>query len=356
MVQKAHSGAADQCDGADFASAHLDPGLSEAAWRLIMPSHRVALIAHEHPDGDTIGSALGLAFALTALGKACVVACADPTPAIYGFLPGGNTVRTDLSPEDFDLVIALDAGELSRYGALYTQHQAFLDRATILNFDHHVTSRGCGAVNIIDTLAAATAELITLFLLDHHIPISHEAAVCLMAGIITDTRAFEYSSTTPRTLETAAALMRSGAVPAEIVKPIYRLKPLAQVRLWASILQTVATAADDRVIWAEMSQRMLAEAGATGEMDEGVSSYLIDIHGVKISAFFKEHTDGTTKVSLRTVAPYDGAAIAAHFGGGGHVRAAGFSLNMDLATAKALVVPYLAAVATGSKLSTITLP
>jgi phosphoesterase RecJ-like protein len=331
-------------NGANQASPSIPADLSNAAWALIQSARRIALIAHEHPDGDTIGSALGLSFALLPLGKCCIVACADPTPAIYHFLPGSDTVQTDLPAEDFDLVIALDAGELSRFGSLYARHRAFLDRAIILNFDHHVTSHGCGIVNIIDPLSAATAELVTLFLLDHSVPISREAATCLLTGIITDTRAFEYTSTTARTLETAAALMRAGAVPAEIVKPVYRLKPLAQVRLWALILKTMATAADNRIIWAEMTQQMLVEAGATGEMDEGIAGYLIDIYGAEISAFFKEHTDGTIKVSLRTVEPYDSAAIAAHFGGGGHLRAAGFSLNMDLPAAKALVVPYLESV------------
>src|SRR5579863_2513198 len=121
-----------------------------AAWALIAPAERIVLLAHERPDPDALGSALGLARALELQEKRCVVACADAPPPDYGFIPGIASVVTELPDERFDLVIALDAGEWSRYGALYTRHQGFFDAATTLNLDHHVTSRGCGQVSIID--------------------------------------------------------------------------------------------------------------------------------------------------------------------------------------------------------------
>src|SRR5215813_2656061 len=133
----------------------LDGEQVRAAWALMMNARRLALLAHEHPDGDALGSALGLAHVLRGFGKACVVACADPPPALYAFVPGIETVQTDLGDEAFDLVVALDAGELSRYGPLYERHRAFLDQAPVVNIDHHVTSPGCGQVNIIDVASAA---------------------------------------------------------------------------------------------------------------------------------------------------------------------------------------------------------
>src|SRR6476620_4883089 len=105
-----------------------------------MEAHRLLLLAHHNPDPDALGSALGLAHALQPYNKACVVACADPVPTNYTFLPGREQVVTELPDEDFDLVIALDAGDLSRYGALYERHKAFFDGARILNIDHHATS------------------------------------------------------------------------------------------------------------------------------------------------------------------------------------------------------------------------
>jgi phosphoesterase RecJ-like protein len=322
-------------------AASMDDALAEAAWRMIAPAQRILLLAHEHPDPDALGSAMGLAHALAPLGKECVVACADPPPPDYAFLPGVERVVTELPDERFDLVIALDAGELSRYGALYERHRAFLDAAPILNMDHHVTSRGCGQVNIIDVPSAATAELLTLFLLNRGVPIARATAICLLAGIITDTRAFEFDATTARTLEAGAYLVGRGAVPADIIKPMYRMKPLAKVRLWGLVLPTLGSAAQGRLVWAELRQEMLAAASATPDMDDGLPTYLMDIEGVAVAALFKEQGDGTTRVSLRAAAPYDAAAVAAHFGGGGHVRAAGFALPRGLDQAKAEALAYL---------------
>ena len=321
----------------------VDAALAAAAWGLIEGATRIVILAHEHPDLDALGSALGLAHALAPYGKQCVVACADPVPANYRFLPGSERVVTTLPHEDFDLVIALDAGELSRYGALYTRYQQFFDRATILNIDHHITSTGCGRVTIIDPVSAATAELLTLFLLNRGVAIERAAAQCLLAGIITDTRSFEFDATTERTLAAGAYLVGCGAVPHEIIKPIYRMKPLAKARLWGRVLETTQASAGDRLVWATLRLADLAATGATGDMDDGLPSYLMDIEGVGIAAIFKEHAGGSTKVSFRTAAPYDGAAIAAHFGGGGHIRASGCTLDLDLEAAVAVVIPYLEA-------------
>ncbi len=319
----------------------LNSELVQAAWALMMNAGRIALLAHEHPDGDALGSALGLAHVLRGFGKTCVVACADPPPALYAFVPGVTEVQTDLGEEAFDLVVALDAGDLSRYGALYERHRAFLDRASVVNIDHHVTSAGCGQVNIIDVASAATAEIITLMLMQLGVALSRDAAVCLLTGIVTDTRAFEFSATTPRTLEAAAHLMRAGAAPAEIVKPVYRINSLPKVRLWGRVLSAVESAQGGRLVWSFLTQKMLEESDATADLDDGLPSYLIDIEGAQIAALFKEHADGYPRVSLRTVHPYDAAALAAHFGGGGHVRAAGFTFLGSLEEARREVLAYL---------------
>jgi phosphoesterase RecJ-like protein len=300
------------------------------AWKLIAGAERILLLAHEKPDPDALGSALGLAFALAPLGKRCVVACADPVPANYTFLPGRETVVTALPDEDFDLVIALDAGELSRYGALYTRYQAFFDRATVLNLDHHLSSNGIGAYAIIDVPSAATAELLTILLLNRGVAIGREAAICLLAGIITDTRSFEFDATTDRTLMAGAYLVAQGATPQDIIKPMYRLKPLAKARLWGRALGTLEAAVDGRAVWAVIRQEDLTAAGATPDMDDGLPAYLKDIEGVAIAALFREQPDGRTRVSVRADAPYDATALCGRFGGGGHARAAGCSLAMGV--------------------------
>ncbi|MGH2485641.1 MAG: DHH family phosphoesterase, partial [Ktedonobacterales bacterium] len=185
------------------------------------------------------------------------------------------------------------------------------------------------------------AELLTVILAHQEVPSGHEAAICLLAGIITDTRSFEFEATTSRTLAAGAYLVACGAAPRDIVKPMYRMKPLAKARLWGETLRTLDTALDGRVVWATLTREQLRIAGATSDMDDGLPSYLMDIEGVTLAALFKEQENGATKVSLRSAHPYNAAAICQRFGGGGHIRAAGCTLNMAVAEAIATFVPAL---------------
>jgi len=321
---------------------YIDPTLVEQAMALILPARRIALIAHENPDGDCIGSALGLAHMLREVGKTCVPACADAAPRMLAFLPGIEMLRDTLDDEDFDLVIALDAGELERFGSLYERHRAFMNSATILNIDHHISSSGCGRVNIIDPIAAATAELLVLFQQQAGLPLKRDAALCLLAGLITDTHSFQYTNTTARTMEVAAALLRAGAIPETVVKPVYRARSLALMRFQAMVIDNARTSCDGRLIWSQATAATLAASGARAEMDDNFAGMLRDIEGVQIAAFFKSYDEpAITRLSLRCAAPYNAAAICQRFGGGGHERAAGATLHMPIGEATTVVVAAL---------------
>ena len=317
----------------------LKPVQVQEAMALIESARSIALLAHEHPDGDCLGSALGFAHILRQLGKTCVPACPDPVPQAFSFLPGQEKLQTTLEDEKFDLVIALDAGELSRYGALYEQHRNFLDHARILNIDHHISSTGCGQVNIIEPEAASTTELIVLFQQQAGLPLNKDAAVCLLTGLITDTGSFQYSSTTPRTMEVGALLLEAGAVAETIVKPIFRTHPLAHVRFNAAAINNIQVSEDGRIMWSYATDETLAAVGATPDMDDNIAGMLRDIEGVQVAAFFKNYGDPmVTRVSLRSNTPYDVAAVCIRLGGGGHARAAGATVHKPLAEAIPLVI------------------
>lgn len=326
-------------------NSQIDPNLVQQALAMIQPAQRIALLAHESPDGDCIGSALGMAHILRLVGKECVPACADAAPRNLSFLPGIETLQQTLGDECFDLVIALDTGELRRFGRLYDDHRSFLDNARILNIDHHISSDGCGQVNIIDTESAATAEIIVLFQQQAGLPLNRDAALCLLTGVITDTGSFQYTNTTPRCLEVAAELLRAGAKPETVVKPIYRERPLAQVRFQAMILANARTSCQGRLMWAQATGATLAAAGAKAEMDENLSALLRDIEGVEIAALFKSYGDpGITRLSLRCAAPYNAAEICLRLSnglGGGHARAAGATFHLPIDETTALVVAEL---------------
>lgn len=308
---------------------------------LIEPAQRIALIAHEHPDGDCLGSALGLAHILRQTGKTCIVACADPAPGNLDFLPGIADLQHTLDGEQFDLIIALDANELIRFGSLYAQRRAYLDSALILNIDHHLGAAGCGQVNIIDPISSATAELLVLFQQQANLPMNRNAALCLLTGIITDTSSFQFTNTTPRTLEVSAYLMRHGVIPETIVQPVYRTRPLAQERFRAQVIANAQTTRGGRIIWSSADASTLATAGATPDMDDNSSGMLRDIEGVQIAAFLKSYDDpAVTRLSLRSAAPYNAADICrAIANGGGHARAAGATIPLPLQQA----IPYVIA-------------
>jgi len=325
--------------------SQLDPMLIQQALGLLQPAQNIALLAHEFPDGDCIGSALGMAHILRLLGKTCIPACAHAAPRNLSFLPGIETLQQTLGDESFDLVIVLDTGELRRLGRLYEEHQAFLDNALIINIDHHISSSGCGEVNIIDPKAAATAELVLLFQQQAGLPLDRDAALCLLTGLITDTSSFQFTNTTPRCLEVAAELLRAGAIPETVVQPIYRTHPLAQVRFQSMILVNARTSCDGRLIWSQATDATLAAADATPEMDDNTSSLLRDIEGVQVAAFLKSYGDpNLTRLSLRCAAPYNAAEICQRISnglGGGHPRAAGATFHLPIEEATALVIAEL---------------
>lgn len=323
-------------------SNQIDSLLVGQAMNLIRPAQRIALLAHEHPDGDCIGSALGLAHILQQLGKVAIPVCADPAPKTLAFLPGIDSMQRTLGNEDYDLVIALDAGELIRFGPVYERHKAFLDSVNIINIDHHISSSGCGTVNIIDPDAAATSELLVLFQQEAGLPLNKEAAICLLTGIITDTSSFQFTNTTPRCLVAAAVLMQAGAMTEPIVQHIYRTHPLAQMRFQAKVIDNARLACDGRLMWSYATGATLAGSGAIPEMDDNFSGMMRDIEGVQVAAFFKSYDDpGITRLSLRAAAPYNAAEICQRFAGGGHARAAGATIHMPIEAAMQEVITYL---------------
>ena len=195
--------------------------------------------------------------------------------------------------------------------------------------------------------SSATAELLVLFQQQARLPLNYNAALCLLTGIITDTSSFQFTNTTPRTLEAAALLLRAGAIPETVAQPIFRARPLAQARFQSLVLSNAQTACDGRLIWATADENTLAAAGAVPEMDENTSGLLRDIDGVQVAAFFKSYGEpGITRLSLRSAAPYNAGEICQRISnglgmGGGHARAAGATFHMPIKEATAYVVEAL---------------
>ncbi len=299
--------------------------MTEQLRRLIDGAQRIFLIAHVDPDGDTIGSTLALARALRKMGKDCSVACDDLVPEALLFLPGTEEFGTpEITVED--LIITVDASDPERLGKAYRRVPS-LDK-TAVNIDHHVTNSMFAAVNLVRTEAAATAEIIFDLLREWEIHLDPLLATYLLTGIVTDTQSFSTSSTSPRTLEVSAQLMKAGASLTDINENYYRKRTLATLRLWGRMLEEMQM--DGHLVWSITTLDMKNQYSASSGNGDGIVNLLATARDAKAAIVFKEKENGKVEVSIRSRPGVDISSIAVHFGGGGHPQAAGAIVEGDL--------------------------
>ncbi len=290
------------------------------------------IFSHVDPDGDALGSALGLAWILEASGKKARVHLAAPMPRMYAFLPGQKFVEMGQGKSaPGERIVVLDCTSPSR---LHSLESAVPPGALVMNVDHHADNTRFGDVVLLDPTAAATALLVLEIARTGSFPVPPEAATCLYTGILTDTGRFTYANSDERALRAAAELARSGASPAEIASRVFEHRPVAAIRLLGRALETLDVREEGRVACIHVTQAMLAETGAGAEETEGFAAWARAIEGVQVGVFLRESQDGWIKVSFRSTGgvPIDG--VASRFGGGGHPAAAGARVPGPIETAK----------------------
>ena len=313
--------------------------VSEAK-ELILKSDRIVIVGHVSPDGDVIGSMLGLGRALEKLGKQCTLVVPDTLPTMFSFLPGFTSLLACPKHLDTpDLVVTLDSSDCTRFGDVYVDNSQLFQATPILNIDHHITNQSFGTVNWVDPEAAAVAELVYLLLKELDVTIDVTIATCLLAGIVADTRCFRTPSTTPRTMAITTELMRIGASLSQIADWVYNTKKLSTLQLWVKVLSTLESSAG--MVWAEVTQEMLDEVGAQSEETDDLVSLIGGVREAKLAVLFKENGGGTVKVSMRSNGEVNVAEAAALLGGGGHPRAAGCTVHGSMAEAKEIVLSSL---------------
>ena len=300
----------------------------------VQRGRRVLLFAHVYPDGDVLGSQLGLGLALRAGGRAVTFACAHPVPDPFHFLPGATGVEQwKAGRNGFDLIVALDCPDPGRLGGLLEGARG--PDARVLNIDHHGDNRRYGDVNWVDTRAAATGEMVYDLVEAAALPLTADVAVNLYTAIVTDTGSFRYSNTTPKTFRVAARLVEAGVDPAHVATTVYETRQPGGLRLLGQVLQEIETDADGTVAWLVIDR----ERGSSPDLPEAEEfvNYPRSVRTAKVAVLFRELPDAV-KVSLRAKGEVDVARLAARLGGGGHPNAAGLILPGSLAAAKAVVL------------------
>ena len=308
------------------------PAALERVAAELRDNDRFLLTTHEGPDGDALGSLLALHQLLGQLGKDSVMFLAAkefPLPLEYRFLPLTDVFHEAPADVDDRTLVFLDCGNIDRMPVEFLQR----DGARILNVDHHHDNTEFGTVNLVDTGASCTAEIVWRLAKALDLRITREIATALYVGLITDTGKFMYENTDPDSHRMAAELIEAGVNVDEIYRRLYERVPIEKAKLVARAIDKIERFDDDRLALTYISREDYAATGASDLLTEGIIDHVRALDSTVVAGVIRDKTEGgrtARKVSLRSSdGAVDVSIIAREQGGGGHKRAAGFGTDLD---------------------------
>lgn len=296
-----------------------------AAAEALRAARGVTIVCHENPDADTLGGGLALARTLDDLGIDCEVVCSTAVPRTLEFLPGIERVSSAprLNPE---AIVMVDCAAIDRAGTLATWIRS-VRAAMILNIDHHLSNDGYGTVPCLDRAAAATSEIVARLVRALGCVPDRVSATLLLAGVIHDTDGLRAAGTSAATLRLAADLVEAGADIADINRSLFAQRPTAALRLWGRVAGELEEAEGARIVIGMLTREMLDTTGAQLLDAEDLPELIAGVKGARIALLLRETPAGAVRVSIRTDGTVNAATLAAEFGGGGHDRAAGCTIE-----------------------------
>jgi phosphoesterase RecJ-like protein len=292
---------------------------------LIEHKQRFAITSHVRPDGDSLGSSLGLYWLLRSLDKDVEVIMRDPAPPAYRRLPGAEAIRvTPAVDQPYDAVFVIECSDIDRPGLID------LEKQFVVNIDHHSTTELFGTINWIDSTASAVGEMIYNLCKATGVRVTLEIAEGVYTALLTDTGSSHYSNTTERTFKIASELVRTGVRPARTAEAIFGNYQWPKIELLSQVLATAKRDESGRVAWMRHTLEMQERTQASEEDSDGFVNYPLTIGEVQAVALFKECAPGLYRTSLRSKGEVNVAKVAEQFGGGGHRNAAGCTLKGNL--------------------------
>ena len=293
--------------------------------KLIESAKRILIIPHKNPDGDAIGSALGLYQVFLNMEKGVEVACYDEPPASFNFLPNIEKVRIGLPELTHDAIFILDSGATHLTGFNESHPRLFDKSLPVVNIDHHPTNENYGQLNLVVPTAASASAIIYRMVFELDLPLDRNTATCLLTGIYTDTGSFMHSNTDSETLQIAARLLSRGANLRSISKELFNTTKISTLQLWGRVLKNTYQT-DDGVTITAITEKDFEDTGADYSEMTGVVDYVNSVPDSAYSVILSERA-GKVKGSLRTLKDEVNVSdIAGQWGGGGHAKAAGFTL------------------------------
>ncbi len=310
----------------------------EEILHLLKKYDRYLLGCHLHPDGDAIGSLLAFGLALETAGKKVAMVLPGGVPEIFRFLEGTEKIlpAPSFAPE---AIIALDCADRER---LFLPEEVFAAGVPLVNIDHHLSNSMFGDFNYVIPEAAATGEIVYDLLTGGGFALDKRIAEAIYTALATDTGFFRYSNTNGRVFTIVADLVACcGISPSRIAEEVYEERSYDSLRLLGEVLSTLRLSGDGKIAWMMLSQELMAAYSVPLEETENFVNYTVAISGVEVGLFFKEIAPEETKVSWRSKTAVDVSRLAAHFGGGGHARAAGCTIKAPVSQAIEQVLPFL---------------
>jgi bifunctional oligoribonuclease and PAP phosphatase NrnA len=289
---------------------------------LIENKNNFGITTHVKPDGDGVGSSLGLCWILRSLGKSAEVIVRGEIPTSYRSLPGADEIRdVERIDKDYDAVFVIECSDLSRPGI------EGLENELTVNIDHHATSEHFGTINWIDATASAVGEMIYNLCKAIGGKVTREVAECVYMALVTDTGSFHFPNTTERTLKVASELVKAGVQPASISEAVYNNYPWSRIELMRQVLNTVKRDESGRVAWMRQTLDMREAAGAVDGDNNGFVNIPLAARDIQAVVYMREVEEGKYRVSLRSKGSINVARVAEQFGGGGHKNAAGLRVE-----------------------------
>lgn len=303
----------------------------------IVNSKNIGISFHTSPDGDALGSALALMLALKKIGKNTYIVSRDEVPEIYRFLPYYEYASKMIEKvrDDTDTVLILDCGNVARIsGEVNFQNNSY----KVINVDHHLSNDMYGELNYVDCKAAAVGEVVFDIINQLNITIDKDMAVCLYTALLTDTGGFKHSNTTIKTHSIAGELIHLGIDFSEIHRKLFENKKLERVKLYSKIIDSMELYNNNKLCVMGITKELLNSVGISEASDTSdIISIGMEIDTVEVAVLVKE-TDACTKISLRSKDKVDVRKIAETFGGGGHTKAAGLSIDKSYSEAKSMII------------------
>ncbi|MBN1230897.1 MAG: DHH family phosphoesterase [Anaerolineales bacterium] len=303
-------------------------------------AENIALISHIRPDGDALGSLLGLGLGLRDAGKNVQTVLVDGVPAAFSYLPGVKEVQHHVH-EPVDLIVVLDCSDLERIGSaipgniIQAREQVNQPLVDIV-IDHHYTNLDFGKYNLVEPECVATSAILTNYLEDFGLKFTSQIAEVFMVGILLDTLGFRTNNMNPQALITTARLMEEGANLPELYQLALMDKTYTAARYWGLGLNRMEF--EDDVLWTSLTIKDRTSIRYMGRDDADLISMLSTIKEASIVVLFNEQDDNQVKVSWRAKSGFNVSEIALMFGGGGHVSAAGATLDGDLDSVKSMIL------------------